>query len=243
MKLSNIFKQTLNESGWSDEHDRLTKQEIEDWCKKAKIRDAQIVKEGKEFVINVLDRMQILTSDLPTKDGNLYFPYQFGEINGDFKIVSNSSGTFKSLKNGPISVYGTYSAPNLGIESLDGMAGVVLDSCNLSNNKLSSWEGIPSQCGKLIIAKNKIESFTGISKHWVMGSELVCDPIERGVLELLEIEGLETVAFMHHLHGKPEASDISKAQNIINTHLQGDRDVIDMQSDFIDAGLEEWTKK
>jgi hypothetical protein len=244
MKLTAIFKQKLNESDWKKEHERLHLQELKDWIQTMRIRNTRVVKEGNEWVIHADGNVSIAASALPIKDGVRYFPYQFGEINGDFRIApTDSSRTKLSLKNGPITVYGTYAAANLGLTSLDGMAGVVHDSCDISGNELTSWDGIPSQCGKLIVAGNKITSFTGISKQWIMGSELVCDPIKRGVLELLEIEGLESVAFMHNFHGTSEGTSVNKAQQIINTNLQGNREAIEMQSDFLDTDLEEWTKK
>ena len=244
MKLSAIFKHTLNESDWGDEHDRLTKQEIEDWCASVKLRNIRVEKEGKNFVINCQEDVRIRANDLPLDDDNMcYLPYQFGEVNGNFIIITNGREKLRSLKNGPITVYGRYSVPGLGIESLEGMAGSVQDRCDVSGNQLKDWDGIPSQCGELIIHGNKITTFTGISKNWIMGSVLQCDPIERGVLELLQVEGLEQVKFVHNYGGTSAATEINKAQQIINDHLQGDRDVLDMQSDFIDADMTDWVRK
>ena len=244
MKLSNIFKEKLNESDWQSEHARLTIQEIKDWCASMGIREARLAKEGKEFVINTTGDVRIRADDLPLDDDNMaYIPYPFGEVEGNFIIIGNGREKLRSLKNGPIQVYGDYRAANLGLENLEGMAGSVANECDLSHNRLKDWNGIPSQCGKLTIHDNKITSFTGISKQWLMGSELVCDPIEGGVLELLEVEGLEEVSFKHNMSGTSAGAEIAKAWRLINTHLQGDRDPIDMQSDFIDADLTHWVRK
>lgn len=244
MKLSALFEQKLKESDWHDEHDRLTKQEIEDWCRNNSIRNISVVKEGQDFVINCHEDVRIRANNLPLDDDNMcYFPYQFGEVNGNFIVSTNGREKLRSLKNGPITVYGKYIVPGLGIESLEGMAGSVQDRCDLSDNQLKDWDGIPSQCGELVINGNKITSFKGISKHWVMGNALRCDPIDKGVLELLEIEGLDQVIFVHNYSGTSIAREINKAQQMINSHLQGERDVFDMQSDFIDAGMADWVKK
>ena len=76
-----------------------------------------------------------------------------------------------------------------------------------------------------------------------MGSSLKCDVIERGVLELLEVEGLDQVEFIHNMGGTSAAAEINNAQRMINDHLQGERDAIDMQSDFIDADMADWVRK
>ena len=245
MKLSAIFKEKLNESDWSDEHARLTIQEIKDWCASMKIRDARITKEGKEFVINCTGDVRIRADDLPLDDDNMaYIPHQFGEVEGNFIIIGNGREKLRSLKNGPIQVYGNYSAANLWLESLEGMAGSVGNECNLSHNRLTNWDGIPSQCGTLKVIGNRITSFKGISKNWLMGSELEVDGEVCGsALELLEIEGLESVTFNRLSRGNKTHDELDTATEIIQRHLQGDRDPIDMQSDFIDADLMDWVKK
>ena len=240
MKITEIFKEKLHESDWQEEHARLTIQEIKDWCASAGVREARLSKEGKEFIINNSGDVRLWADDLPLDDDNMcYLPHPFGEVEGNFIIIGNGREKLRSLKNGPIQVYGDYRVSNLGLETLEGMAGSVANECDLSHNRLKDWNGIPSQCGKLIIHDNKITSFTGISKNWLMGSELVCDPIEGGALELLKIEGLDAVSFKHNLMGTP----VAKAWKIINMHLKGDRDPIDMQSDFIDADLTHWVRK
>ena len=245
MKLSAIFKEKLNESDWSDEHTRLTLQEMKDWCASMKIRDARVAKEGNEFVISVTGDVRIRADDLPLDDDNMaYIPYPFGEVEGNFIIIGNGREKLRSLKNGPIQVYGNYSAVNLGLESLEGMAGTVGNECNLSHNRLTDWDGIPSQCGTLKVFGNRITSFKGISKNWLMGSELEVDGEVCGsVLELLDIEGLETVIFNRLSRGNNTSDELDTATDIIQKHLQGDRDPIDMQSDFIDADLTHWIKK
>jgi hypothetical protein len=244
MKLSAIFKEKLNESDWSDEHARLTIQEMKDWCKDMKIQDARVAKEGKEFVINVTGDVRIRADDLPLDDDNMaYIPYQFGEVEGNFIIIGNGREKLRSLKNGPFQVYGYYSAANLGLESLDGMAGSVGNQCNLSHNRLTSWDGIPSQCGTLSIFDNRITSFKGISKNWLMGNELEVDGQVCGcALELLDIEGLETVTFNSSSMGNKNQDELDTVAEILERHLQGDRNPIDMQSDFIDADLTDWIK-
>lgn len=234
MKLSTLFKNTLNESDTPDEAESL-KKKIEDWCKSMKMHGYQVVKEGKDYVINVNGNVRIYANDLPLDDDNMsYFPYQMGEINGDFVIVGNGREKFHSLKNGPITVYGKYIAAYLHLESLEGMASTVSERCDLSNNRLTSWDGIPSMCGDLVIHVNKITSFKGISKNLTMGSYLKCDPMNGGVLELLKVEGLDQVELATW---KKHDLPMAKAEEIINKHLQGDRDILDMQSDFIDADL------
>ena len=257
MKLTKIFKDAIKEpfkqptqeiketSGdWDQEHERLSKQEIEDWCKKFNIRNYTLSRDGKEFVIDVNGDVKIRADDLPLDDDNMcYFPHRFGEINGNFIIQTNGREKMKSLKNGPYMVGVDYVARNLWLESLEGGPGSVGNSFDISSNQLTSWKGIPSQCGCLVANDNKITSFTGISREWIMGSEFVCDPLEGGVLELLEIEGLDDVKFKHNFAGTSAALEVNKAQRIINHHLNSDRDPIDMQSDFIDAGMKDWVRK
>ena len=244
MKLSAIFKQTLNESDWADEHDRLTKQAIQDWCKQARIRNYSLSKDGNDYVIDANEDVRLYANDLPLDDDNkCYLPYRFGEVNGNFIILTNNREKLASLKNGPYMVNGNYVARHLQLETLEGGPSSVNNEFDVSNNQLKSWDGIPSQCGRLIIHHNKIPSFTGISKHWTMGSELSCDAIDRGVLELLEIEGLDDVLFRHDFGGTSAAAEVDKANRIINHHLKGDRDVFDLQSDLLDADLGEWIKR
>ena len=244
MKLTAIFKQKLNESDWEKEHERLHIQEMKDWIQKMRIQNTRVVKEGNEWVIHGDSNVKIRADDLPLDDDNkCYLPFKFGEVNGDFAIIGNGREKMKSLENGPLSVYGNYKAANLWLDNLKGMAGVVHNECDLSHNVLTDWSGIPSQCGKLIIHHNKIKSFTGISKEWVMGSSLVCDVIQSNLYELIEVEGLDEIDFEHDYAGTSFGPEVNKAERILNTCLQGSREAIDLQSDLFDEGLEDWTKK
>ena len=246
MKLSTIFKPIISESDWQDEHIRLTKQEITDWLASLKIRVYNITSIDGEFVINVENSVRLMANDLPLDDDDMcYLPYKFGHINGNFIIIGNGREKLRSLKNGPDTVDGNYVVAGLGLDNkgLEGITDKVNLQLDVRNNQLTSWEGLPSSCEQLLISGNKIVSFTGISKTW-SGSLLLCDPIERGVLELLQVNGLETVKFaskfdgLHSAGGKGET-----AAEIINKHLMDSKDVFDMQSDFIDAGLADWVKK
>ena len=77
-----------------------------------------------------------------------------------------------------------------------------------------------------------------------MGSELEVDGEVCGsVLELLDIEGLETVIFNRLSRGSKTHEELDVAVDIIQKHLRGDRDAIDMQSDFIDADMPDWVRK
>lgn len=244
MKLSALFEQKLKESDWHDEHHRLTVQVMDDWCHKMRLQNCRVSKEGNELVINCTGNVRIIADDLDFDDDNMVFlPYKFGEVEGDFSIAAGKFTKMRNLKNGPYQVYGNYKASGLWLESLDGAPGSVGNTFDVSSNQLKDWDGIPSQCGDLVINGNKITSFKGISKHWVMGSSLRCDAIEKGVLELLDVEGLDQVTFVHDYAGTSIAAEIDKAQRMINDHLQGERDVFDMQSDFIDAGMADWVKK
>ena len=244
MKLSAIFKERLNESDWQDEHARLTVQDMKDWCQKMRLQNVRVSKEGSDFVLNCTGNVRIIADDLDLDDDNMAFlPYKFGEVEGDFSIAPGKFTKMRNLKNCPYMVYGNFKASGLWLESLDGMPSSVGNECDISMNRLKDWNGIPSQCGHLKIQGNKIKTFTGISKNWTMGSELTCDAIERGVLELLDVEGLDTVKFIHNYGGTSVAAEVAKAQRIINSHLQGERDIFDLQSDFIEAGMPEWVKK
>jgi hypothetical protein len=245
MKLSTFLKPIISESEWQDAHDRLKRQEIVDWLASAKIRDYSIAIRENEFVINVENSVRLKADYLPLDDDNMcYLPYKFGEIRGSFIIIGNGREKLRSLKNGPTDVLDNYSVAGLWLEnkSLEGIPISVNGKCDLSENLLTNWEGLPTRCEELLVNGNKITSFAGISKNW-SGSYLFCDQIEKGVLELLDVKDLETVGFVAKPWFAPAGGQNKTAKEIINTHLAGAKDAFDMQSDFIDAGLADWVKK
>ena len=248
MKLSAIFNQTLNESDWQEEHERLLLQEIKDWCQKMRITNPRITKEGGEFVINCSSNVQILADELDYDDENLAFlPYKFGEVEGNFTIIPGKFTKLRSLKNGPYMVYGNYTARGLFLESLEGAPGSVSNIFDVGNNKLATWDNFPGQVGEIRVVGNNIPSFKGIKDHVQICKEIVADVSCRtGVFELFKIDWLEKVSFkatgISHITDDL-AKEIEIAEAIINKHLQGDRDIIDVQSDFIDADLGSWVKR
>jgi len=61
--------------------------------------------------------------------------------------------------------------------------------------------------------------------------------IKCGLLNLMKTENIKTV------HGFNEAdNDVEKAFEIVNKHLKEGKDIIECQSDLIDAGFEKWAK-
>lgn len=248
MKLQQIFKQTLNESDWQEEHNRLTIQAMKDWCQKMRLRDIRVSKEGNEFVLNCSGNVRIIADDLDYDDDNMVFlPYKFGEVEGDFSIAAGKFTKMRNLKNCPYMVYGNFKAAGLWLESLEGGPGSVSNIFDVSDNQLTNWDGFPSQVGEINAVGNKITSFKGIAYNVTMCNTVIADAQCRsGVLELFKIEGLEQVSFKARQPSQITnelAIEIEKAYHIINKHLQGDRDIIDVQSDFIDADLSDWVKR
>lgn len=248
MKLQQIFKQTLNESDWQEEHNRLTIQAMKDWCQKMRLRDVRVSKEGNEFVLNCSGNVRIIADDLDYDDDNMVFlPYKFGEVEGDFSIAAGKFTKMRNLKNCPYMVYGNFKAAGLWLESLEGGPGSVGNDFDVSDNQLKDWSGVPSQAGRIKIQNNKITSFKGVAREVTMCNEIwVGTDCRSGVLELLQVEGLEHIEFVAEIatqFAKNEAKEIVTAGRIIDKHLQGDRDAIDLQSDFIDADLHDWVKR
>lgn len=248
MKLSALFEQKLKESDWQEEHARLTVQDMKDWCQKMRLQNCRVSKEGSEFVINCTGNVRILADDLDYDDDNMVFlPYKFGEVEGDFSIAPGKFTKMRNLKNGPYQVYGSYKASGLWLESLEGAPGSVANIFDVSSNQLKDWSGFPSQVGVINAVGNKMTSFKGIARDVTMCNEITADiECRTNVLELFKIEGLEKVSFKAKAVSQVTdelAREIEIAQDIINKHLEGDRDIIDVQSDFIDADLVEWVKK
>ena len=245
MKLNDILKTKLQESDWQEEHRRLALQEMNDWCKEMGIRNYHIRKEGDKNIIDVLSPVRIEVDALPLDDDDYaYLPYPFGEVS-HFTLKPSKISKMKSLENAPTNVDGSFVAAYLGLQDLKGCPPMVSDVCDLSGNALTSWAGAPAYCGELKVIKNKITSFTGISREVLNLSTLtVDDKINRGILELLDLEHLEELSIFDFGNlPKDKSDELIKVSRIVNSCLNGSRDVFDLQSDLIDAGLEDWTKK
>ncbi len=171
-------------------------------------------------------------------------------IDGNFSCSSNR---ITSLDGSPSSVSNMFSCFNNKLTSLVGGPTTVGSSFYCSKNLLTSLKGAPSSVGgEFYCADNKLTSLDGAPSS--IGGEFVChtnkltslhnihkqikkigdsanftnNPIVSHVLGLLLIEELPYVVF-----------DNEKLEQIINKHLQGERDIFACQEELIEAGYEE----
>ena len=248
MKLNDILKTKLQESDWQEEHRRLLLQEMSDWCKDMGIRNFNIQNEGsggEVIYVSGTSTVTIRVDRLPINEqGKAYLPYKFGETT-DFIIIPSKTVMLESLHNCPYMVDGSFNASYLKLKSAVGCPGSVNETCDLSGNEFTNFDGIPSYVSALNLAKNKITSFTGISRHLQNCGELVVDTfVNKDILEIMKIEQLESLEFMNYGNLPKDVDDeVRKVSRIVNECLQGSRDVFDLQGDLLDAGLDSWLKK
>ncbi len=111
----------------------------------------------------------------------------------------------------------------------------VSKSINYEGYRLDSLEGAPSSIGgNLYCSINNFTSLHNIHKiikHIGGHADFRYNPITSHVLGLLLIDGLLFVMLGNE-----------KVEDIINKHLEGDRDVFACQEELIEAGYEEFAQ-
>ena len=137
----------------------------------------------------------------------------------------------------PDNVTGSFSCSLKDLTSLKGCPSYVSGDFFCSHNRLKNLEGCPTYVGAMFVCdSNQIESLHNIHRHIkYIGNEidLSRNPLKSHVLGLLLIKGLKMV-FLDTAKGKLE--------DILNKHLQGDRDVFACQEELIEAGFEDYAQ-
>jgi len=141
------------------------------------------------------------------------FKSRFMNVNGDF---DGADIQLRSLKNSP---------PKVG------------QSFRCNSNKLQSLEGAPMIVGYNVWAyDNPIQHLKGIGKDYSVEINGFLDidrcPIKSHMLGILKIKKLDRIHFNFN----------RKVRDIINKHLESDRDILACQEELIEAGLKEYAR-
>ena len=112
---------------------------------------------------------------------------------------------------------------------------LVWEDFNLDQLKLTSLVGFPSYVARnLYVSNNKLTNLHNIHHHIRhIGNKIDFggNPITSHVLGLLKIESLVSVNM-----------DNVTVRNIINKHLNGDKDVLDCAEELVEAGYEAYAQ-
>jgi hypothetical protein len=140
----------------------------------------------------------------------------------------------KDLKGAPEYVGGECTFNTNKLTSLEGAPKYVHGYFSVSDNKLTSLDEAPEEIfGEFVCNDNKITSLHNIHKHIKYIDTEFCaskNPLKECVLGLLKIRGLKSVDI-----------DNKKVEDIINKYLPLG-DIIDCQSELIEAGFDEFAK-
>jgi hypothetical protein len=140
------------------------------------------------------------------------------EIKGGFAIDGN--GNLKSLIGGPTIVSGIYSADRCGLTDLMGIAQSIGDNLWLSDNKLTSLQGII-----------KIKTMNG--QIWISGCPIVSHIL--GVFMIRGCYGLNCA--------KNDSDQLMQAIDIVNFHIEkGRAGLLPCQKELIEAGLADFAQ-
>lgn len=167
-----------------------------------------------------------------------HFPIKFGKVSGTFKIINIPM--LESLQGCPNTVGGGFIVQRTSIKSFVGCPARVGTSTTLSSDLISSTEGLPLHVGGTLYlsAVPNIISFHNIHKHCKYIQNLLeidATKVRSHVLGVLLIKGLRG---LKHTWG----NDGTDWRQIINSHLQKDRDIIACQHELIEAGYEEYAR-
>jgi hypothetical protein len=172
-------------------------------------------------------------------------PVQFGKVSGYFdcsntQIISlegapQSVGSdfychntkITSLEGAPQSVGGNFSCHNTPITSLEGAPQSVGGNFYCHNTKITSLEGAPQSVGgNFSCCSTKITSLEGAPQS--VGGNFYCDnTLLRGLLRLLDIQGLKRIGF-----------DLGPIDAILDKYV-GTGDILSAQDELIDAGFKQ----
>ena len=199
----------LHEIDTSKEQFLKTDREIEKWLEKMGVW---------QYTINN-DKSVSSNGDVDLWDRDTtYIPVKFATVNGYFATGANVP--LYSLKGCPDLVSGEF-------------------TCAFTQN-LTSLDYVPSHIGgEFSCQDNKIIDFHNIHKRInYIGNLLVCDSKVENILGIFFIKGLNYIHLSNESVDRGERDDpkYKEAVEIINFHLQGDRDLHACQEKLIEAG-------
>lgn len=103
--------------------------------------------------------------------------------------------------------------------------------------KFSDISFLPEKVRALSFMESDVPSIKGISKIVKSCEEIVLSPkMKSGLLELLSLNGLKKISLSRTVKFSDEP--IGRAAFIVAEHLEGEKDIIDCQSELIDNDLE-----
>ena len=165
----------------------------------------------------------------------------FGKQDHTEEFCNFSESNLTSLEGSPKHVTEYFTCNDNCLKSLVGGPEYVGAEFYCFNNHLTSLEGVPSYIGgEFACHNNNLTSLHNIHKqikHIGGVADFQDNPITACVLGLLLIEGLEQV-LIEDFSGMADES----IQDILNRHLEGDRDIFACQEDLIEAGYEAFAK-
>ena len=149
--------------------------------------------------------------------------------------------SLESIEGAPQKVHSVFGASHCALTSMKGSPKFV-GSANLSNNKLTNFEGAPNTIhGDLLVTSNLITSLIGISDNikTLNGTlDVSRNDIVEGGLELLLIDGLQGVKCDGGAN-----ENFLRFLKIINRELRnGNKDIYTTQNELIEAGLERFAQ-
>lgn len=162
-----------------------------------------------------------------------------GEINlykiaNGWKAISETSGTL-AVRFG---VCVSFLAVQMRLTSMVGCPKIVCNSFNVSQNNITSLEGLPLSARVVDLRMNPIKSFEGIEN--LRGCEEMWLPnsIESNLLGLLKIKTLKK------LYCATDFADnrFHLAFHIIKKYLESDKDIIACQRQLIENDLDEYAE-
>ena len=154
------------------------------------------------------------------------------EVGRDFYCSFNQ---LTSLEGCPQKVGGNFYCHSNNLTSLEGCPQEVGEHFSCSNNQLTSLEGCPQKVGgDFYCSSNQLTNLKDIHKHIksISGdADFLGNPIKSHVVGLLLIEGLVHVNL-----------DNKKVRDILNKHLQSNKDVLACIDELEEAGFPEFAK-
>jgi len=195
-------------------------------------------------VINLPKQQVVIEGDVETpRNTTTLVGYKHeGKLIAQAKVLEYFDCSFtkiKSLKQGPSWVGGDFGCSDTNITSLEGAPSYVGGYFNCWNTKITSLEGGPSYVGgKLDCSGTNITSLHNIHKEIKhIGNRLLLpDTIKSHILGVMFIKGLLEI----RIHGGN--IEQVQAEQIINKHLKGDRNIHLAQEELLEAGLKEFAK-
>ena len=159
----------------------------------------------------------------------------FGKQDHDEEYCDYSNAKLTSLEGSPKHVSDDFTCFSNNLKSLKGGPEYVGGDFYCYHNGLTSLEGAPSWVDGIFNCRdNNLTSLHNIHKHIKhIGGMLYAsrNPIKSHVLGVVLIDGIKNIWI-----------DNKKVQDIINKHLDGDKDVFACQEELIENGYEDYAK-